>query len=132
MFTGNVVYLDGSGSSDPDNGPMPLSYNWSFDVLPPESGLSDNDIIDKEQVNASFIPDADGSYVLELVVNDGEFTSEDYVIITAATPNVPPNADAGDDITVSLGETAILDGSASSDPDDGPDLYDYDNCRGYG
>jgi hypothetical protein len=38
---------------------------------------------------------------------------------------VPPNANAGPDIIISLNQTAVLDGSASNDPDDGPSPLTY-------
>ncbi len=118
--TGTQVQVNGGGSNDSDSGPEPLSYFWSFDSVPLGSTLTDNDITGRDLVNASFIPDVDGTYVLRLKVSDGDLTSEDTAQIMAATPNVPPNAKAGDDITVTLGQTAVLNGSGSNDPDNGP------------
>lgn len=125
VFTGETVYLNGSGSNDPDNGPQPLSYMWSFVVIPSLSSLSDGAITGRDQTNASFITDVDGTYVLRLTISDSELLSEDTVQIIATTPNVPPNANAGADITIYLGETAILNGSASNDPDNGPAHLSY-------
>ncbi len=125
VFTGQIVYLDGSGSNDPDNGPNPLSYLWSFDSVPGGSFLTDDLLANRDNVSASFIPDADGSYIISLNVNDGDFSSRDTVNIIATTPNVPPNALAGSDITIWLGQTANLDGSASNDPDNGPQPLSY-------
>ncbi|NOZ67934.1 MAG: hypothetical protein GXP46_01490, partial [Deferribacteres bacterium] len=125
VFTGSPVYLDGSASYDPDGGPEPLAFNWSFNEVPMQSTLADNDIVDGDQAKASFVPDADGVYVLELTVSDGDLSSTDDVVITAALPNVPPNADAGEDFSVALGEIVTLDGSASYDPDGGPEPLSY-------
>ncbi|MEW6214430.1 MAG: PKD domain-containing protein, partial [Nitrospirota bacterium] len=125
VFTGTLVQLDGSGSNDPDKGPQVLSYLWSFAELPQGSGLTDDDIIGRNHANASFITDVDGSYVLRLVVGDGDLTSNDDVVIISKTPNVPPNANAGDDITIYLGETAVLNGSTSNDPDNGPSALTF-------
>ncbi len=125
VLTGSLVSLDGSASNDTDNGPQPLSFLWSFDELPQASGLTDNDITNKEQVNAGFTPEVDGTYVVRVVVSDGELTSEDTMQIMAITENVPPNANAGDDITISFGVTAVLDGSISNDPDNGPQPLSY-------
>jgi hypothetical protein len=125
VFTGQTVYLDGSKSNDPDDGPMPLTYLWSFDSIPDGSFLIKDYITNRNKVSASFIPDVDGTYIISLNVNDGELLSLDTVHIMATNPNVPPNANAGADITLYLGETATLDGSASNDPDNGPQPLSY-------
>ena len=125
VFTGTAVQLDGSRSSDPDNGPLPLSYLWSFATKPAGSLLTDSHIANRNMPNASFVPDVDGLYELALTVNDGNPSSEDTVQIMATTPNVPPNANAGADMTVHFGDTAVLDGSASNDPDHGPQPLTY-------
>jgi len=127
VLTGTTVYLNGNGSSDPDNGPMPLSYLWSFYGIPPAPGssLTNEDIMDKNKANASFIPDVDGMYTVRLTVSDGDRASNDDTVVISSTPNVPPNANAGSDITITLGQTATLNGSASNDPDNGPSPITY-------
>jgi hypothetical protein len=125
VFTGNAVQLDGSRSSDPDQGPLPLSYLWSFSAKPLGSLLSDNHIVDRNMPHATFIPDANGVYEVRLIINDGQFFSEDTVQIMAAHPNVPPNANAGTDRTICLGSRVMLDGSASTDPDQSPQHLAY-------
>jgi len=50
--------------------------------------------------------------------NKSEVAAETYTI--GASANIPPEAYAGDDITISFGEEALLSGSAN-DPDDGPE-----------
>ncbi len=125
VLKGSIVYLDGSKSNDPDNRPEPLTYLWSFITKPSNSNLTDNEIANRNTFLASFIPDADGLYEIMLVVSDGEFKSEDTVQIFATAPNVPPNANAGEDITIYLGQTALLDGSKSNDPDNGPQPLSY-------
>ena len=125
VSTGATVYLDGSDSNDLDNGPQPLSYLWNFDSVPNGSSLTNNNINNRDQVSASFIPDIGGSYVINLTVNDGELSSWDTLNIIATIPNVPPNANAGLDITIPLDQTAVLDGSASNDPDNGPSPLYY-------
>jgi len=118
---GEVVVLDGCSSYDPDNGPEPLTYAWSFFSVAPGSALTDNDIVDSTLCSASFKPDAAGMYELMLTVSDG-FESDIAVAVITVTEleNVPPVADAGADQTVAYGATAYLDGSVSNDPDSGP------------
>jgi hypothetical protein len=125
VFTDAIVYLDGSESNDADNKPEPLSFIWSFDTIPGGSSLLNSNILNRDKVSASFIPDVDGSYIINLTVSDGELSSVDTVQIMAAVPNVPPNANAGSDITIWLGQVANIDCSASNDPDNGPQPLSY-------
>ncbi|MFH0870403.1 MAG: PKD domain-containing protein [archaeon] len=125
VFTGGTVHIDASGSNDPDNGPEPLSYLWSFNSLPDRSLLTDNNISNRDKVSASFIPDVDGTYIIDLNVNDSELSSMDRVHVMATAQNVPPNADAGPDTTIYVGETVTFDGSVSNDPDNGPEPLKY-------
>jgi hypothetical protein len=125
VATGDPVMLDGTASHDPDAKPQPLAYLWSFDAVPEESELTDDDITSRDQAVAGFTPDAEGVYILRLIVTDGEATSADTVQITAVAENVAPFANAGLDITLTLGQTAHLNGSASSDPDAGPSALTY-------
>ncbi len=117
---GQLVHLDGRGSTDPDNGPAALGFHWSFAALPAGSFLSDIDIAGASTALASFTPDFAGDYRISLEVNDGTDTGRDEVLISAALPNVTPNAAAGADLVVQLGAGATLDGAASNDPDNGP------------
>ena len=117
---GQLVNLDGRGSADPDNGPAPPGFRWSFAAVPPGSLLSDIDIAGANTALASFTPDFAGDYRISLDVDDGADTGRDEVLISAALPNVAPNADAGTDLVVQLSAGATLDGAASNDPDSGP------------
>ena len=98
-----LVTLDGSGSDDPDSGPGPLTYLWTFLSVPPESTLTDGDITNPTSVDPTFTPDAEGTFEVNLEVSDSDLTDDDQVNIIAAFPNVAPNADAGDDREVELG-----------------------------
>ncbi len=123
---GETAFLDGTGSTDPDQGPDPLSFSWGFVSVPPGSGLTDADIAGAETDSPSFTPDVEGAYTLDLEVFDGEDSGFDEVIVsTLQVPNIPPLADAGGDQELLLGETADLDGSGSSDPDEGPEPLSF-------
>ncbi|MCB9760983.1 MAG: hypothetical protein H6739_14180 [Alphaproteobacteria bacterium] len=113
---GATVSLDASGSSDADGDP--LTYKWAFNNLPSGSGLANGDIAGRFTANASFQPDAVGTFTMKAVVDDGADVDRDYVdVVVEPAGNNPPVADPGADQTVTLGSTATIDGSASYDPD---------------
>ncbi|MBW2256440.1 MAG: hypothetical protein JRI25_17850, partial [Deltaproteobacteria bacterium] len=113
---GDLVALDGSGSSDP-NGDV-LTYAWTLAARP----LGSTAALDDATAEApTFAADALGAYRVQLVVSDGELVSlADDVIVNAGATNGPPVADAGEDQDdVDTGDTVQLDGSAV-DPEDDP------------
>ncbi len=112
-----TVTLDGSGSFDPNG--SALGYTWTFASRPTGSTATLNA---PTTVNPTFSPDLPGQYLVRLVVNDGSLdSSPDTVLITASSDNSAPIANAGPAQDVEVGETATLDGSASTD-DDGDTL----------
>ena len=113
LYFGNVAYLDGSLSFDPES--QPLIYLWNMVSRPAGSSAA---LDDPYSVSPSFTPDVQGAYTIRLIVNDGESNSaSDAVVINAYTDFLPPTADAGADQSVVFGNAVHLDGSASSDPE---------------
>jgi hypothetical protein len=105
------VVLDGSASSDVDGDS--LTYRWS--ILSKPAG-SDASLNDTAIVRPEITVDLSGSYVVQLIVNDGTVDSEpDTVVITSS--NTPPVADAGSDQTAYVGNQVTLDGGGSHDAD---------------
>ena len=124
--SGSTVSLDGSASSDPDGDA--LNYQWTFARLPSTSGLTDADISGSSTDSASFTPDVNGTYRVQLVVDDGLLSGTDRTGITvyaSGSANAPPVAEPGPNLVVSLGGTANPDGSSSYDPDGDPITYDW-------
>jgi predicted aspartyl protease len=81
---GDTVFLNGNASSDADNDG--LAYLWSF-VARPTGSLATFD--DPSAVNPSFVADNEGSYVINLVVNDGtDSSAADVVTVDAVTPTI--------------------------------------------
>ena len=77
VLVGETVQLAGRGSSDPDNGPQPLTYNWQITSKPPGSVAS---LSDPSLVNPTFVADVVGDYAVELVVNDGDMNSNPALV----------------------------------------------------
>ncbi len=116
---GNTVLLNGGGSSDPDNDP--LTYHWSLITRPSGSAAT---LIGPTSVSSGFVVDKSGTYVAQLIVNDGQVNS-DPDTATITTENVKPVANAGSYEPVLTGSTVQLDGSQSSDPDNDPLTYSW-------
>ena len=112
-FANNLVTLDGSASSDVDGDP--LTWLWSFTVVPVGSNVQ---LSDATITNPTFTPDLQGQYVIQLTVNDQQANSTpDSVIVNALLPNTIPLANAGPDQSDFVGNLILLDGSASTDAD---------------
>jgi hypothetical protein len=111
---GDLVTLDGSASTDPNNDP--LTYSW-VQVGPPAVALAPSGS------NATFIAPVvsaqQGQITLtfNLTVDDGEFTDTEPVSVTVSHKNVPPSAIASGPGAVPEGSNACLDGSTSFDPE---------------
>lgn len=87
-----TVFLDGSGSSDPNFDP--LSYRWT--ALAGPSGTQAV-LYNTDRADPYFEPDVAGDYVFQLTVNDGIVDSEpDQVTVTLLNGNGPPPLPARD------------------------------------
>ncbi len=118
---GDTVSLDGAGSTDADADP--LTYSWSLLSVPEGSTAS---LVDATLPAPTFVADLVGTYVAQLIVNDGTGNSApDTVAITAHQANRAPVASAGADQQVNAGVTVQLNGSESSDADADPLTYEW-------
>ena len=118
---GSVVSLDATQSGDPDGDPLTVSWTLTSKPAGSSAGVEDPDA-----ARTGFVADAVGEYRVSLIVDDGRASSEpDEAVYTAVDTNVPPVADAGADQTVPAGSVVEVDGSASSDPDGDPLVYQW-------
>lgn len=124
---GDSVDLDAAASEGCDDGAGTATYTWSFDSIPEGSALNDEAFSENASAEAlvsSFAPDAVGTYLLALQVQQGELSSApDVAIIEVLPGGEPPVADCGGDLEVEAGERAVLDGSQSYDPEGGALSY---------
>jgi PKD domain len=115
---GTTVGLSGGGT-DPQG--LPLTFKWALTTKPAGSTavLSSTTV-----VSPTFVADLPGSYVAQLIVNNG-FLSSAPSTVTITTTNTPPVSNAGADQNVRVGITVTLDGSGSSDADHDPLTYSW-------
>jgi len=121
-----TVILNGSRSYDPDG--TVEHYNWSCTSHTVTLESADSPY-------PSFTPDEVGTYVFTLGVqdNEGDWTrNEDTVNVTVVPKgeNLAPSGDAGPDQIVTLGDTVVLNGTGSNDPDG--DIVSWEwNCTNH-
>jgi PKD repeat protein len=77
----DTVSFDGTGSSDSDGGPSPLSFSWSLVSQPPGGTLTSSDIQGAQSPLAQLAPGLEGSFVLRLDVSDGDLGDADNVAL---------------------------------------------------
>src|SRR5687767_5086444 len=106
MFVGDTVNLTGAASVGA------TTYAWSI-MKRPSGSLAT--LTNPTSVTPSFVPDRGGSYTVRLTVGNGITTAFDTVVIITA--NRPPTANAGADVTGTVGKAVPLSGLGSSDPD---------------
>ncbi|MGA8181804.1 MAG: PKD domain-containing protein [Desulfobacterales bacterium] len=117
---GQTVFLNGSNSTDPDDGIA--SYHW-VQIGKPTVNLSDPN---KKQCTftAPDVDQAGSTLIFELTVTDlsGNQT-KDVCAVNVTSQNEPPQANAGLDLVVRGGDAVTLDGTSSLDIDDGIAAY---------
>ncbi len=113
--------MDGSASSDPDDGIA--SYNWIQTSKGINVELSDTTAM-RPTFQAPEVGRNGEMLTFELTVADmsGQEVTDD-VTVTIKYRKKPPVADAGSDQTVTEGHMVTLDGSASSDSDGQIETY---------
>ncbi len=114
---GEYVHFDGGGSHDPDGDE--LTYSWDFDA-------SDGVGADAAGQTPVYAYLEEGVYTVTLNVNDGRGMQANDTLTVTVRLNLPPAADAGQDVTVDVDELVSFDGGGSSDPEGDPLEYSWD------
>ena len=123
------VILSGAGSSDADGDV--LSYQWIQNSGPTVT------LSDASSQSATFtapsVTSAPVVLVFSLIVKDDKgLTARDSISVTVNPSTILPVANAGPDQSVDEGATVILDGSGSSDADEGIKSYLWEQVDGVG
>jgi hypothetical protein len=116
---GTTVQLDGSTSTDIDGDV--LTYAWALTAKPAGSNAI---LSDPEAVQPTLTIDKPGTYIAQLIVNDGKLDSEADTV-TLNTVNSKPVANAGPDQHGTVGTMITLDGTGSSDVDGDALLFQW-------
>ena len=116
---GKTVSLNGTGSSNP-SGIGTLTYSWAFTSKPAGSTAT---LMNPASVTPSFVIDVNGTYLIQLTVNNG--TASNSALVIVSTNNSPPVANAGPNQTAAPNSTVILNGAGSSDVDGDPLTYSW-------
>ncbi len=112
VSAGATVQLDGTGSTDSVN--HPLTYKWS-NLSQPNGGTAA--LSSTTAAKPTFVANAAGLYVIQLIVNDGYVDSQPATMtVTANSTNQPPVVNAGPNQTTSLPTNFVtLNGTATDD-----------------
>ena len=124
----DVVTLDGSSSADLDDGIA--SYMWE-QTAGPSVTLSDNSAVQPTFIAPDVGSEGDSLTFLLTVTDNGTLKATDTCIVNVVGwANIPPIAEAGSDQVATEGDTVMLDGSNSTDPDDGIASFHWTQTAG--
>jgi len=118
--------LDGSASNDPDG--AITKYSW-LKIAGPAQYKINNTAIAKPTISGLYA----GAYQFELTVTDnvGVSTKDTVTIQVIVTTPIPPVANAGPDVTLSMpADSTVLSGAGSYDKTGSPLIYSWQKVAG--
>ncbi len=112
IYLTQTAWLDASASTDFVG---IVSYRWMIESAPAGSVAA---IAGVDQPLASFVPDVVGSYIISLVVNNGQYDSAADSMLLTVTRNLPPSAVIATDVVSGIAPVLVnFDASQSFDTD---------------
>ncbi|SPD71778.1 hypothetical protein PITCH_A1020023 [uncultured Desulfobacterium sp.] len=124
-----TVTLNGANSTDIDENDSIVSYAW-LQVSGQAVTLSSPEKAQTTFTAPSVDPEG-AALMFQLTVTDSKgLTASDSCIVNVCSVNITPIADAGPDQTLKEGDSVILDGSGSSDPDNDTITYLWEQVSG--
>jgi hypothetical protein len=103
------IHLSGTQSYDLDGDP--ITYTWSILQRPTQSTA---ELSNADTASPALIPDVYGTYIVQLTVSD-PWGAVGTDIVTLSFNNLKPVANAGQNQSIIVGDTSVLDGSDSTD-----------------
>jgi hypothetical protein len=116
---GALVQLNGAGSTDANG--LPLTFSWSLLSTPAGSTATLNN---RTAVNPVFTVDRAGSYVAQLIVSNGQLSSNPSTVTITTQTLLAPTANAGQNRTVAVGSQVALSGTGA-DPQNFPITFQW-------
>ena len=113
VLLGDIISLNGNRSYDPEGND--LTYNWNILSAPQGSNAL---IINQNHPQTTLSANAEGTYLVELIVSDGELTSKSDTVTITIIGNLEPVAIAGENQQVYTGQLVQLSGNQSYDPEE--------------
>lgn len=113
----NLISLLGS-ASDVDAGDSIAAVSWTF-IAKPQGSVAT--ILNAASLNASFTPDLNGDYLIELIATDTKgFLSRSRIVVRRTSPiappsNLAPNVSAGSAQSITLPSSVNLLATATDD-----------------
>ncbi len=113
-------------ATDPDEGPLELTYSWGLESAPGGANVVFIPVLPVTDPEVSVTVDLAGTYVFGCNVSDGAQSVKATISLAVGCANKVPEIDIQlSSASIASGGTATADASATVDPDEGPSDLTY-------